>query len=375
MILGAYQSGEGALIRPSHLIKLISHNSKRRNKMKIGIIQPLIILLLITLIGCTSEEFISTTIGKQIGRNVPPEYIHDKENIVVVTVGTATPIPGERAQTGTAIFVNGYFFMFDVGAGVVQKCENMWLPLQELDGVFLTHFHSDHVMDLPNLINRSWLLGRKDNLHIYGPDSLNTIVKAANTFLAMDHQHRLDHHGAEIMDISKDGGIPHEFHIPQNSKEVIFQQDGITVTAFDVDHEPIEPAVGYVIEYNGKKVVLSGDTKKNSLLEEIAQNCDLLVHEVMLMSFQQIVEEELTKAGMNRNAKIIHDIQDYHTDTKEIAELAQNANVKELVLNHLAPAPDSRFIKKLYRKELKAFKGPIHLANDGDVFIVDGKNK
>ncbi len=265
--------------------------------------------------------------------------------------------------------------MFDVGAGVVQKSENLRLPLNELDGIFLTHFHSDHVMDLPNLISRSWILGRKDDLHIYGPDSLNTIVKAANDFLSIDSRHRVDHHGPDIMSVSKVKGIPHEYNIPQNSRKVVFQQDGITVTAFDVDHEPIEPAIGYVIEYNGIKVVLSGDTKRNDLVEEMAQNCDLLIHEVMLMSFQQMLEDELTKAGMDRNATIIFDIKDYHTDTREVAELAQRANVKELVLNHLAPAPDNRFIKNLYMEELAAYEGPIHLANDGDVFIVDGKNE
>ena len=148
-------------------------------------------------------------------------------------------------------------------------------------------------------INRSWILGRKNDLHIYGPDSLNTLVKAANDFLSVENQYRVDHPGVDIMDISKAKGIAHEYHIPQNAKEIIFQQDGITITAFDVDHEPIEPAVGYVIEYNGKKVVL----------------------------------------------------------------------------NHLAPAPDNRFIKNLYMEELEAFEGPIHLANDGDVFIVDGADE
>jgi ribonuclease Z len=290
---------------------------------------------------------------------------------VVVTVGTASPLPGERAQTGTAIFVNGYFFMFDAGAGVVQKSENLRLPLNELDGIFLTHYHSDHMMDLPNLINRSWVMGRTNDLYIYGPEGLNTIVQATNDFLSIENQYRVDHHGTDIMDISKAKGIPHEYNIAQESTEVIFQQDGITITAFDVDHEPIEPAVGYLIEYKGKKVVLSGDTKKNGLVQEMAQNCDILIHSVMLMSVQQVLVEELSEAEMNRNAEIITDIQDYHTSPGEVVELAQNANVKRLVLNHFAPAPDNIILKRLYKKELKGFDGPIHLANDGDVFIVN----
>ncbi len=343
--------------------------------MRIEIIQPLAILLFVLVAGCTSDDVVSTAIVKQIKDNAPPEYIRDKENIVVVTVGTASPIPGERVQTGTAIFVNGYFFMFDVGAGVVQKSESIGLPLEELDGIFLTHYHSDHIMDLPNMISRSWQLGRTDDLNIYGPQDLNQLMSSVDGFLEIDNSYRLAHHGIEVMDTVYADGVVHEFNIEQNSYQTIYDKDGIKITAFDVTHEPIEPAVGYAIEYNGKKVVLSGDTKRNDLVEEMAKNCDLLVHEVMLMSFQKMLEEELREAGMDRNATIIFDIQDYHTGTDEVAELAQSANVKKLVLNHLAPLPDNRVIEKLYMEELKAFKGTIHLANDGDIFIVDGKNK
>ncbi len=338
------------------------------------IIHYLVIILFASAIGCNSDNLVTTAIEKQIKTNGPPEYIHDKENIVVVTVGTASPIPGKRAQTGTAVFVNGYFFMFDVGAGVVQKSENMGLPLDELDGIFLTHYHSDHIMDLPNMISRTWQRGRTHDLNIYGPQGLNQLMSSVDGFLEIDNSYRLAHHGIEVMDTAYADGVVHEFNIGQDSYQTIYDKDGIKITAFDVTHEPIEPAVGYKIEYQGKKIVISGDTKKNELLSEMAKNSDLLVHEVMLMSFQQILEEELRKAGMDRNATIIYDIQDYHTDTKEVAELAQHANVKELVLNHLAPAPDNRMIKKLYMDELKAYEGPIHLANDGDVFIVDGKN-
>jgi ribonuclease Z len=226
------------------------------------------------------------------------------------------------------------------------------------------------MIDLPNIINRSWVMGRTNDLHIYGPDSLTSLVNAANDFLRIENQHRVDHHGPDIMDITKAKAIPHEYHVEQNSSTVMFQQDGITITAFDVSHEPVEPAVGYLIEFKGKKVVISGDTKENALLEKMARDCDLLVHEVMLMSFQRMLEKGLAKAGRERNNKIIHDIQDYHTGTTEVAALAERANVKKLVLNHLAPTPDNVIIRKMYLNELKGYSGPVHLANDGDKFIV-----
>lgn len=294
----------------------------------------------------------------------------DKENITIFTIGTASPLPGDRVQTGTAIFVNGHFFMFDVGDGVVRRAENMGLPLAQLDGIFITHWHSDHMMDLPSLISRSWLLGRTNDLHLYGPNGTDTLNQAIDQFLHIENQHRVTHHGMETMDISKAKAIPHEFKNVQGGKAIIYQQDGITITAFDVDHEPIEPAVGYVIEYKGKKVVLSGDTKKDKLVLEMSKDADVLIHEVMFMSLMAKMEANMKKQGMERNAKIVHDIQDYHTSPSDVAEIATRANVKKLILNHFAPIPDLLPMKILYKRELKGYDGEIIFSNDGDKFIV-----
>jgi len=78
----------------------------------------------------------------------------------------------------------------------------------------------------------------------------------------------------------------------------------------------------------------------------------------------------LKERGLTRNAKIIHDIQDYHTPPSEVAEIAAKAKVKKLILHHFAPAPDFRVVKNLYKKELKGYDGPIVFSNDGDLFIV-----
>lgn len=317
------------------------------------------------------EKLLPFILDQQVNQlNQSSDYLEDKNAITVFTVGTSSPLPGERAQTGTAVFVNGYFFMFDVGAGVVQKSENIQLPLDQLDAIFITHYHSDHFMDLPNLINRSWVLGRTNDLHVYGPDGLDTLMEAVDQLLHIENQHRVDHHGAALMDISKAKGISHEFKNIPNGKEIVFQKDGITITAFDVNHEPIEPAVGYAIEYDGKKVVISGDTKKNELVLEMAKEADLLLHEVLLVSLLKQLSSKLEATGNSRNSKIVHDIQDYHTSPSEVAELAKAAKVKKLVLHHFAPSPDFRVVKNLYQKELSGYDGPIHFANDGDMFIV-----
>ena len=78
----------------------------------------------------------------------------------------------------------------------------------------------------------------------------------------------------------------------------------------------------------------------------------------------------LKATGNERNAKIIHDVQDYHTSPAEVADLATKAKVKQLVLHHFAPAPDVRVLTNLYKKELKGYDSPIYFANDGDKFVV-----
>jgi len=83
------------------------------------------------------------------------------------------------------------------------------------------------------------------------------------------------------------------------------------------------------------------------------------------------MSERLKETGNSRNAKIMHDIREYHTPPADVIAIAAEANVKKLVLHHFAPPPDIRIVKTLYKKELKAYDGPIYFAEDGDLFVVE----
>ena len=93
----------------------------------------------------------------QVAKN--NQILADTQSIYVYTVGTASPMPGERVQTGTAVIVNGHFFMFDAGDGIVRSAENIGLPLNKLNGIFITHWHSDHFMDLASLVRSVLVIG------------------------------------------------------------------------------------------------------------------------------------------------------------------------------------------------------------------------
>ncbi len=301
------------------------------------------------------------------------EELHNNtEDIIVYTVGTSAPLPSSRAQTCTVVFVNGKFFVFDVGDGAVQKMENLHFPLMDVDEVFLTHLHSDHFIDLPYLINRSWQLGRPKKLKVTGPVGVQAISEGSELLLAQEHAYRVEHHGEKIMNIDAAGTIPNEVIVPSQGELLVYNTDGIKITAFDVGHEPVSPDFGYKIEYKGKKCVLSGDTSKNKNVIKHSANADLLIHEAMLKEVISQVSEVAGEMGNARNQKILEDVTNYHSTNIEAAEVAAEAGVKKLVLNHLAPVPDRKVIARLYTQGLsKIFKGDIALADDGDKFIIN----
>lgn len=319
------------------------------------------------------EKLANRVILKQINTiNEQAEKYVTEQGMIVYTIGTSTPLPGKRAQTCTAIFIDGKFFLFDIGYSSVAKLEQFGFPLDKIEALFITHWHSDHFMDLPYLINRSWQRGRQQALHVYAPEGVDSILNGIREMLHIERQHRLNHHGAKIMNPELAGTVAHSISVPKRGSQLAYSKDGIVITAFDVCHEPVSPDFGYTIEYKGKKIVLSGDTKKCEQVFKYAQGADMLIHEAMLLDMMQRASDIQSELGDHRNATILEDVIDYHTSPRQAAEIAEAAGVKKLVLNHLGPTPDNIVISRLYRKDIgNAFKGPIFLANDGDKFIVE----
>jgi len=320
----------------------------------------------------TKPHLFESIIVKQLisKRNEQKTFFDAKDKITIYTIGTAAPMPGDRVQTGTGIVINNKFFLFDVGDGVVQQAETMNLPIHEIDAVFITHWHSDHYIDLPYLINRSWVLGRDTILDVYGPTGLDKILQASQQIIAVENAHRVRHHGEKIMNLNAAETKANPIVLNGSESTVVYNFEGIKITAFSVDHHPVAPSFGYCIEYKGKKVVLSGDTKKNENLIAFAQNADVLIHEILLPSFLTEVSKQLNESGSKRASKMVSEVIDYHTSPKEILEIIEICKPKKIVLNHFVPLPDFKVIEYMYRKELKGVKN-LYLADDGDKFIVD----
>ena len=299
------------------------------------------------------------------------DLLDDKNVFRLITVGTAAPIPSERAQTCNVIIANGKMFIFDLGEGSLDMLEDLRLPFIQASEVFISHWHSDHFIDLPGYINRSWQMGRSKPLTVYGPKGINQIIDGIDNLLDIENKHRIAHHGADIMDpsIALASGVPLS---TDPGSQIVYSDGEVLITATQVNHDPVELSYAYRIDFGERSVVLSGDCSYDERLVSFAQGADILVHEAMQKDFIKRGSDLMKEMGNDRNAKILSDVLDYHATPQEAATVAQQAGVKKLILSHLAPVPENPISRRFFKRGLgDIYNGPIVLADDGDEHLIE----
>lgn len=283
---------------------------------------------------------LSSAAAAQFG-NLPPNRssLLDDGALHVVICGSGSPLPSaERAGPCTAVIAGGRMFLIDVGPGSTENLRLWGLPMGRLAGVLLTHFHSDHIGELGEVVFASWTSGRAVPLDVYGPVGVDRVVAGFQAAYELDVSYRVAHHGADLL--PPDGGKAnaHTIELAEDvPSRVFYDEDGLGITAFLVEHEPIAPAVGYRIDYGGRSVVVSGDTIRSANVEAASQGVDVLVHEVLSGALIGGAARALESAGNEQTAKLLRDTLDYHTFPADVHALAANAKVGLLVLSHLVP--------------------------------------
>jgi len=208
-----------------------------------------------------------------------------------------------------------------------------------IQGVFLTHFHSDHIDGLGEMGTIRWAGG--DNtapLPVYGPDGVEQVVDGFNTAYNQDFVYRHEHHGDTVAPLSGAGLKAMPFDKPaMGDLTTVLERDGLKVEALAVDHSPVEPAVGYRFSYKGRSLLITGDTVKLANIEQFANGVDLLVHEALAPNLVNMMNAAAKKTGNQILAKITHDILDYHASPVEAAETARDAGVGHLLYYHIVP--------------------------------------
>jgi ribonuclease Z len=349
-------------------------NKRKTILITVIAITAILVIGMVALRGQITEHlFRNTMISNMQAQQDTAEALQQTDKITVVLCGVGSPLAQTDPQTCTAVFINGQFLLFDAGDGARASIQASNLPLDELDAVFITHYHNDHYADLGEVMEWSWIFGRRHILPVHGPTGITQIGDGFQSAYELEESYRTAHHGEEIMPPEWSPSEAVEFTPPDgDTAEVIYEHDGVVVKAFRVSHPPVEPSVGYRIEFADKVVVISGDTVYTSSLLVNSQNADLLVAEVMNKEIVQFMESVNEEMGNTVNATLLFDIQDYHMDVSDVGALAQKANVQRLALNHLAPKPQSKWQANAFFGDLIAelYSGEVFVGEDGMQIVI-----
>jgi ribonuclease Z len=284
--------------------------------------------------------------------------------------GSGSPL-ADPTRAGPCVFViaGRHVYIVDAGEGSPRKMAILGLSPGLIDAILITHFHSDHIGGLGEMMLQRWgSASHKDPVPVIGPQGVESVVKGFNTAYAFDKAYRVTHHGEATMPSSGAGGVARPFTLAAGSdaSQVVLQENGLTITAFAVDHGPVFPAAGYRFDYGGRSLVISGDTAPSPVLAKYSRGVDVLFHEGLQTTLLALLQDAAQRNGRLGAAKIMADIPSYHTTPEDAARLAQQAGVRELVFYHTIPALPLAYLNAAFLGDApKIFHGPIVVGKDG----------
>ena len=303
-------------------------------------------------------------------------FLKDKA-LHVLLCGTGSPMPDmTRAGACTAIIAGGNVVVIDAGPGSWSKLAAAGVPGAKIDTILLTHLHSDHIGDLGEIATQSWLGGRSVPLQVYGPPApasiragdqrggrgagrsgTEAVVKGFAQAYGTDADFRIAQ-GHDLVPTEAARMIGHDIARPGAEEAVtVYDRDGLKISAFLVDHDPVEPAYGYRVEYGGRAAVISGDTKKVPNMVRFARGADVLVHEALDPAMVEMLAQALDQAGNARAGTMARQVIAYHTTPVEAAEIANEAGVKLLVLTHEVPPLRNALMRKMFMRGVRGARG------------------
>jgi len=257
----------------------------------------------------------------------------------LVLLGTGCPkVDYKRFGPSNLIQTKRAKILVDCGSGITQRLDQLKVSTSDIDALFLTHLHSDHVVDLYQLIISSWHSYRVKPWAIYGPKGTKKFVKNIMSAWKDERMQRINYEARSSTQAFKI--IVKEFKLKGNLKI-----KDLKITYFEVDHKPVKHAFGFNFLNKNKKLTISGDTRPCENIMKYAQNADVLLHEVF-------IDGELKETNKMRSRRTLHNVRSYHTPSSLLGKIAKLTNCKKLVLTHLVPTKFNEIkLKKTIRDD------------------------
>jgi ribonuclease Z len=274
----------------------------------------------------------------------------------LVLLGTGCPsVHLERYGPAALVEHGGQAILVDCGSGVTQRLLAAGCPGRDIDALLLTHLHSDHLVDLYQLIISSWHQGRERPQRVFGPPGTKRYVEGLMKLWEPERSLRIKHEARPST-----AGL--EVEVTEIAPGQRLQFGALSATVVEVDHKPVRHAYGFLFEGGGKRIAVSGDTRRSAALIEAARGADILLHEVFIHEALPVI------AGV-RTAETVSNVASYHTLSSEVGKIAQEAGAGLLVLTHFVPPSCDR---DALLEEVRAdFEGPVVVGEDLMRFDLD----
>ena len=278
------------------------------------------------------------------------------QSLKVTLLGTGTPIPiVERFGPSILVEAGPEKLLFDCGRGASLRLWQLHIPLSEVTAVFFTHLHSDHIVGFPDLWLTGWLPNpfghRTEPMHVYGPRGTEQMILHLKKAYQADIRIRI---ADEKLPPAGAAIITKEI-----TEGVVYEKNSVRVTAFSVDHgEFIKPAFGYRIDYQGRSVVLSGDTRFSENLIRFSKGTDVLFHEVAAARAENLNTSDAAR-------RIIG----HHTTPQDAGRVFERVKPKLVVYTHIVllstdPKIAAPTVDDLVSLTRSTYLGPLEVGED-----------
>ena len=239
-------------------------------------------------------------------------------------LGTGCPsVDYKRFGSANIVSTRHAKILVDCGSGVTQRLNQTNISSANIDALFLTHLHSDHIVDLYQLIISSWHSYRIKPWKIYGPRGTKKFVKKIMDAFQDERKLRISYE-------SRSSIKAFDIKVTEFNSNGSYSFKDLKVKYFEVDHKPVKYAYGFSFLNKSKKLTISGDTRPCENLMKNAFKSDVLLHEVF-------VEGEIKEVNKMRTKKTLHNVKKYHTTSSQVGKVAYIAQCKKLVLTHFVP--------------------------------------